>query len=117
MAEQKRAWLYGRVAHDDGITLVAQMDLLRHWAAEHGYAIVGETAETGCGIRPDRPGLSEVMRAVREKRMDALVVRKLGRLTRNPLDACELMETLKECGVHLICTDENFIPDLLDTRF
>lgn len=93
------------------------MDLLRHWAAEHGYAIAGETAETGSGIRPDRPGFSAVMQAAREKRMDALVVRKLGRLTRNPLDACELMETLKECGVHLICTGENFIPDLLDTRF
>lgn len=93
------------------------MDLLRHWAAEHGYAIVGEIAETGSGIRPDRPGLSAVIQAVREKQMDALVVRKLGRLTRNPLDACELMETLKECGVHLICTDENFIPDLLVTRF
>ena len=117
MAEQKRAWLYGRVAHDDGITLVAQMDLLRHWVSEHGYAIVGETAETGSGIRPDRPGLSAVMQAVRGKRMDALVVRKLDRLTRNPPDACGLMETLKECGVCLICTDENFIPDLLVTRF
>ena len=116
MAEQKRAWLYGRIAHDDGITLVAQMDLLRHWAAEHGYAIVGEIAETGV-ICPDRPGLSAVMQTAREKRMNALVVRKLGRLTRNPLDACELMETLKECGICLICTGENFIPDLLVTRF
>ena len=117
MAKQKRAWLYGRVAHDDGITLVVQMDYLRHWAAEHGCTIVGETAETGSGIRPDRPGLSAVMQAVRGKRMDALVVRKLDRLTRNPPDACGLMETLKECGVHLICTGENFIPGLLVTRF
>ena len=117
MAKQKRAWLYGRVAHDDGITLVVQMDYLRHWAAEHGCTIVGETAETGSGIRPDRPGLSAVMQAVRGKRMDALVVRKLDRLTRNPLDAFRLMETLKECGVCLICTDENFTPDLLVTRF
>ena len=117
MAEQKRAWLYGRVAHDDGITLAVQMDLLRHWAEEHGYAVVGKTAETGSGIRPDRPGLSAVMQTAQEKRMDALVVRKLGCLARNPLDACELMETLKECGVCLICTGENFIPDLLVTRF
>lgn len=117
MAEQKRAWLYGRIAHDDGITLAVQMDLLRHWTEEHGYAIVGETAETGSGIRPDRPGLSAVMQAVRGKRMDALVVRKLDRLTRNPLDAFRLMETLKECGVCLICTNENFTPDLLVTRF
>lgn len=117
MAEQKRAWLYGRVAYDDGITLAVQMDLLRHWTAEHGYAIVGETAEAGSGIRSDRPGLSEVMQAVREKRMDTLVVRKLDRLTRNPPDACGLMEILKGCGVCLICTDENFIPDLLVTRF
>ena len=74
-------------------------------------------AETGSGIRPDRPGLSKIMRAVREKRMDVLGVRKLDRLTRDLLDACVLMETLKEYGVCLICTGENFIPDRLVTRF
>ena len=101
MAEQKRVWLYGRVAHDDGITLAVQMDLLRHWTAEHGYAIVGETAETGSGIRPDRPGFSAVMQAADQE--------SSGRLR-----AYGDTERVWRC---LICTDENFIPDLLVTRF
>ena len=117
MAEQKRAWLYGRVAYDDGITLAVQMDLLRHWTAEHGYAIVGETAEAGSGIRSDRPGLSEVMQAVREKRMDTLVVRKLDRLTRNPPDACGLMEILKGCGVALSAPTKILSPTCLLLAF
>ena len=57
------------------------------------------------------------MRAVQEKRMDALVVRKLGRLVRRPLDTYQLIKLLKEKGIDLICTDENLTPDLLATRF
>ena len=89
----------------------------RRWTAENGCTVVGEITEVGSGIQLDRPGLAEVMRAVREKRMDALVVRKLDRLARRPLDAYRLIKLFKEKGVDLICTDENLTPDLFVTRF
>ena len=57
------------------------------------------------------------MQALQEKRMDTLVVKKLDRLARRPLDAYRLIDLLKEKGVDLICTDENLTPDLLATRF
>ena len=117
MAEKIRVIIYCHIAHDNGTVMESQKNYLRHWAAENGFTVVGEITEVGSGTRMDRSGLSEVMQAVQEKKMDALVVRNLARLTRHPLDACQLMETLREKGIDLICTDEKFIADLLVTRF
>ena len=117
MAQKIRVLLYCRLAHDDSMVMECQKEYLRRWTAENGCTVVGEITEVGSGIQLDRPGLSEVMRAVQEKRMDALVVKKLDRLARRSLDAYRLMELLKEKGIDLICTDENLTPDPFATRF
>ena len=114
MAEKIRVIIYCHIAHDNGTVMESQKNYLRHWAAENGFTVVGEITEVGSGTRMDRSGLSEVMQAVQEKKMDALVVRNL---TRHPLDAYRLMEMLREKGIDLICTDEKFIADLLVTHF
>ena len=117
MAQKIRVLLYCRLAHDDSMVMECQKEYLRRWTAENGCTVVGEITEVGSGIQLDRPGLSEVMRAVQEKRMDALVVKKLDRLARRSLDAYHLIELLKEKGIDLICTDENLTPDPFATRF
>ena len=117
MEQKIRVLTYCRLAHDDSMVMECQKDYLRRWAAENGCTVVSEITEVGSGIQLDRPGLSEVMRAVQEKRMDALVVKKLDRLARRSLDAYRLMELLKEKGIDLICTDEKLTPDLFVTRF
>ncbi|MBD5161525.1 MAG: recombinase family protein [Oscillibacter sp.] len=117
MTQKIRVLLYCRLARDDSMVMECQKAYLRRWAAENGYTAVGEITEVGSGIQHDRPGLAEVMRAVQKKRMDALVVRKLDRLARRPLDAYWLIEQLKKKGVDLICTDEKLTPDLFVTRF
>ena len=117
MAQKIRVLTYCRLAHDDSMVMECQKEYLRRWAVENGYTVVGEITEVGSGIQLDRPGLAEVMRAVQKKRMDALVVRKLDRLARRPLDTYQLIELLKEKRIDLICTDENLTPDLFVTRF
>ena len=117
MVQKIRVLTYCRLAHDDSMVMECQKEYLRRWTAENGCTVVGEITEGGSGIQLDRPGLAEVMRAVQKKRMDALVVRKLDRLARRPLDAYHLIELLKEKSVDLICTDENLTPDLFATRF
>ena len=117
MEQKTRVLTYCRLAHDDSMAMECQRDYLRRWAAENGCTVVGEITEVGSGIQLDRPGLAEVMQAIQEKRMDALVVKKLARLDRRPLDTYQLIELLKEKGVDLICTDENLTPDLFVTRF
>ena len=117
MAQKIRVLIYCRLAHDDSMVMECQKEYLRRWAAENGCTVVSEITEVGSGTLLDRLGLAEIMRAVREKRMDALVVRKLDRLARRPLDAYRLIKLFKEKGVDLICTDENLTPDLFVTRF
>ncbi len=117
MEQKIRVLTYCRLAHGDRMVMECQKDYLRRWAAENGCTVVSEITEVGSGIQLDRPGLTEVMQAVQEKRMEALLVRKLDRLARRPLDAYRLMEMLKEKGVDLICTDENLTSDLFVTRF
>ncbi len=117
MDGRTRVLLYHRLARDDSMAMECQNHYLRSWAAENGCTVIDEIAEVGSGLRLDRPGLSAVIQAVREKRMAALVVRKLDRLPRNPLEAYGLMEMLKAQGIDFICTDEIFVPDLFVTRF
>ena len=117
MAQKIRVLTYCRLAHGDRMVMECQKDYLRRWAAENGGTVVGEITEVGSGIQLDRPGMAEVMRAIQKKSVDALVVRKLDRLARRPLDAHRLMELLKEKGIDLICTDKNLTPDLFVTRF
>ena len=116
MEKKIRVLTYCRLAHDDSVVMECQKEYLRRWAAENGCTVVGEITEVGSGIQLDRPGLSEVMRAVQEKSVDALVVKKLDRLARHPLDAYQLIDMLKEKGVDLICTDENLTPDLFVSK-
>ena len=72
---------------------------------DNGYDVVDEITEVGSGIRLDRPGLTKVMRNIREKRVDTLIVKNLDRLSRKPLDAYQILKELKEKGVDLICVD------------
>lgn len=100
----KRVWLYGRVAQDsgEGRELERQMEFLRRWAAENGFTVTGETAEAGSGIQAERPGLAEVTGAVREKKMDAVVVKDLGRLMRDYIAGTKYIGFLQAQGVELV---------------
>lgn len=106
LVEKKRAWLYGRVALDDGIALAAQMDFLRRWATEKGYTIAGETAEAGSSIQPDRPGLQEVAERVRTGQTDFVLIQNLSRLSRRYQDADAFLDLLHRHNVTLFSIDE-----------
>lgn len=113
----KRVWLYGRVAHDsgEGQELKMQMELLRRWAAENGYTVVGETAEVGSGIQAERPGLAEVARAVRDKKADAVVVKDLSRLTRDYIAGAQYIGSLQAEGVELVSIHDGLCINTIHT--
>lgn len=115
----KRVWLYGRVADSssEGWELEMQMKFLRRWAAENGFTVVGETAEADSGIRAEHPGLDEVTRAVREKKMDAVVVKDLARLMRDYIAGTQYIEYLQAKGVELVSINDSFRADTTSTIF
>lgn len=104
----QRVWLYGRVddGSGEGWELEMQMELLRRWAAENGFTVVGETAEAGSGIRAERPELAEVTRAVRKKKMDAVEVKDLGRLMRDYIAGAKYIDFLQTEGVELVSVND-----------
>ena len=111
----KRVWLYGRVANDVSKCgeLEIQMEFLRGWTAEKGYTVAGETAEVGSGIKAERPGLAEVTRAVREKKMDAVVVKDLSRLMRDYIAGTSYIGFLQAEGVGLVSIRDGLCIDTI----
>ena len=58
--EQKRTWVYYRIAHDGPNSteaLAAQRHSLDAYAKEHSFEIVGFSKDIGSGRTMDHPGL------------------------------------------------------------
>jgi site-specific DNA recombinase len=92
---------------EDGVSLDAQEERLRSWAAANGYDLVAVYRDEGVsGKRADnRPGLQ---RALSEacKSKGVLVTFSLSRLARSTRDAIDIAERLEKCGAELASLSE-----------
>lgn len=106
--EQKRTWLYCRVAHDgpdtEGI-LDMQRFRLTNYAKEHKFEIVGCSSDIGSGLTLDRPGLMDFYMAAENGRVDVLLLRSLSRLGRNHSEVIEYWHHLCNLGVSVYTVD------------
>ena len=79
-----RVWLYGRLSNDDDApvnSLENQMEILRAYAAENRFQVVGESWDDNVsGMRFDRKGLEQVSRMAEAGLLDAVIVKDLSRL-------------------------------------
>jgi DNA invertase Pin-like site-specific DNA recombinase len=101
-----RACLYHRVSTLDQDQAGAR-DELRAAATARGMTIALEVEETGSGARNDRPGLARVMRAARDGKVDAVLVRHLDRFGRSALDLLANIQQLEDCGVRFIAVAQS----------
>ena len=97
-----KAYIYCRVAHDDGFSLELQADELRRYAKQ---------AEYGSGVTLDRPALQEVTEAVLAGRVDVVLVNSLDRLGRDRSMTKQYIDLLTEHKVKLHCVRERMIID------
>ena len=85
--EQKKAWIYCRVAHngpDSTELLAAQRSRLEAYAKEHGFKVVGTSGDIASGLKFDyRPGLLEFHNGAVDGDVDILLVYDLSRLGRD----------------------------------
>lgn len=106
--EQKRTWLYCRVAHDgpdtEGI-LDMQRLRLTNYAKEHRFEIVGCSSDIGSGLTLDRPGLMDFYTAAENGRVDVLLLRSLSRLGRNHSEIIEYWRYIGDLGVSIYTAD------------
>ena len=107
-----KAYIYCRVAHDDGFSLELQADELRRYAKQAGYTVVGIAAEYGSGVTLDRPALQEVTEAVLAGRVDVVLVNSLDRLGRDWGMTKQYIDLLTEHKVKLLCLRERVSSDI-----
>lgn len=99
-----RVALYHRVSTLDQDPALAREEL--HAAAARMGTIVADVEETGSGAKNNRPGLAEVMAAVRARKVDAVVVWKLDRFGRSALDLLANVRELQNAGCRFIATTQ-----------
>lgn len=76
-----------------GVSLMAQEENLRVYAALYGLELVALTRDEGASAKSlDRPGLQQALGMLRKREAEGLLVAKLDRLTRSVRDLGELVE-------------------------
>ena len=106
-----KAYIYCRVAHDDGFSLELQADELRRHAEQAGYTVVGIAAEYGSGLTLDRPALQEVTEAVLARKAEVVLVNSLDRLGRDRSMTKQYIDLLTEHKVKPHCVRERLTID------
>ena len=85
--EQKKVWIYCRVAHDgpdSAAVLAAQKNTLEAYAKEHDFEIVGASSDIASGLKfGHRPGLLEFRNGAVDGDVDILLVCDLSCLGRD----------------------------------
>ncbi len=95
---------YSRVSTDkQDNSSGAQNQRIRAYALLHEIELthVEEDSDEFSGDL-DRPGIQRVLKMVREKHVDAVIITKLDRISRSVADTSELMELFRKTGVKLI---------------
>ncbi len=116
------ALVYTRVSSDEqareGLSLPAQLDGCRHYAARQGWTIGTEYSDVMSGRRDDRPHYQAMLTEARRLREDGrpaiVVVMRLDRLGRRLLERVNRWQELKALGVAVHSVAEGgAVPDLV----
>lgn len=101
----KKAVGYARLSQDKqgSVSLEYQADSIKALAKVHGFKLIGIETDlvSGKSIKK-RPGVQRVIQAVEAKQVDALLVFKSDRLSRNGLESLQLEKLLATNGVSYI---------------
>jgi site-specific DNA recombinase len=109
----KNALAYARVSTKEqaekGLSIPAQLKAIREYASSHGFRILEEYADLGESAKTaDRPEFRKMIkRCQKDKTIDAVIVHKIDRFSRNTIDFYAYKAILKREGVSLISVTEN----------
>lgn len=94
-----KAYGYVRVSTDEqalnGLSLRAQKSRIKSYAQAHGLKLVKIYEDKGIsGRNMERPGLQELLQAVKNKECESVIIYRLSRLSRSTRDLLLLIEEL-----------------------
>jgi len=93
---------------DRGVSLEAQAEKIRAMAVVHNAELLDIIVDGGESAKSlQRPGMERLLALVDGKRIQAVIVAKLDRLTRSVKDLCELLERFERRGVALVSVAES----------
>lgn len=93
---------------DRGFSLEAQAEKIRAMAVVHNAELLDIIVDGGESAKSlQRPGMERLLALVDGKKVQAVVVAKLDRLTPSVKDLCELLERFERRGVTLISVAES----------
>ncbi|WP_343105495.1 IS607 family transposase [Neomoorella humiferrea] len=105
--EREAVVLYARVStkkQADAGNLERQMERLRQYAKEHGFAIMAEFADVASGLNQKRRGLANALKLAEQGEYKKLIIEYPDRLARFGYSYIE--RHLKYCGVEIIAIAE-----------
>jgi site-specific DNA recombinase len=93
---------------DRGVSLDAQAEKIRAMAVVHNADLVDIIVDGGESAKSlQRPGMETLLALVDGKKVQAVIIAKLDRLTRSVKDLCELLDRFERRGVALISVAES----------
>jgi DNA invertase Pin-like site-specific DNA recombinase len=103
---------YVRVSTDkqagQGVSLEAQAEKIRAMAVVHGAELIDIIVDGGESAKSlQRPGMERLLTLVDGKKVQAVIVAKLDRLTRSVKDLCTLLDRFERRSVALISVAES----------
>jgi DNA invertase Pin-like site-specific DNA recombinase len=96
---------YARVSTHDQQTLPLQISAMREHAEHRGWTIAMNVEDVGSGIR-DRPRRDDLMRAVRRRELDLILVWRLDRWGRSLVDLVTTLQELTALRVGFVSLSE-----------
>ncbi|MCK4252812.1 recombinase family protein, partial [candidate division WOR-3 bacterium] len=109
----KNALAYARVSTKEqaekGLSIPAQLKAIREYAKSHDFRILEEFTDLGESARTaNRPEFREMIkRCQKDKTIDAVVIHKIDRFSRNNIDFFAYKAILKKEGIRLLSVCEN----------
>ena len=112
MRNEKITPLYERLSRDDELqgesnSISNQKKMLEDYARRNGLPNPTHFTDDGVsGTRFDRPGFLAMMEEVEAGRVEAIVIKDMGRMGRDYLKVGQIMEILRQRGVRLIAIND-----------
>ena len=98
--------LYARVSTKDQNTLSMQLEAVREYAIKRKWKVVKEIKEVGSGANNNRPERDKLIKLAKQRKIDAVVVRKFDRWERSMTDFVLTVNDLKDSGVAFVSITE-----------
>ena len=102
--EEYKVWAYARSAAPNLTALENQLEEVMREADKRGYILVNTSMELKRGTEFWRPALFAMLKAVRQGRVNAVMVQSLDRLSHDTATLYHILRFLQNHGAVLITT-------------